>query len=386
MKSVYAFLTALFFITLCGVLSPPQAKGEIKLGEKIAVSGDARGSYVERKRLSRAGIEMTDTSEWRARIRLQLSVKPHEKFSIVSRWAGRYSTEDQTNQRLFFLNNDNDIIYDESTIDKLYMELRPNDQWTIRVGRLQTKFELEGVAKKSLDRNDSPNVDIDWTDGGHIILKVGSAWKAHLILQYNGKDGASNVLRSPLNFTDSGSRITYVAALESKKKAGPFVQRGIDVTYIPKGLRRDGTATGRIEDYLALVGRTAVAWPTGIGKMVFQVGAAAGYAFNQPTKAAVKLNGGGDAGGFAGQVSVNLLDIYPKHSIGVVYGYAQGGWLVSPDFRRNEDAIEGRYKWQVHKNVKLEARYRQRQEIKKRTGASHKQRERDLYVRMTAKF
>ncbi|NOY62155.1 MAG: hypothetical protein GXP10_03180, partial [Gammaproteobacteria bacterium] len=74
---------------------------------------------------------------------------------------------------------------------KLYIDYRASTQSSVRVGRMQTKFELAGVAKKSLDRNDSPNTDITWTDGVYAKHKLSDSWTAHAILQYSPRSGST---------------------------------------------------------------------------------------------------------------------------------------------------------------------------------------------------
>lgn len=129
---------------------------------------------------------------------------------------------------------------------------------------MQTGFELAGVAAGSLDRADSPNVDITWTDGAHLRYRTKAGWNWHMILQRNAAEGPTNVRLFPLSFEDSDSRVSYFAAAESLEPYGPIVQRAFAVSYLPSSLRTDGTAAGPVEDYLAIVGRLAAQWPAGV--------------------------------------------------------------------------------------------------------------------------
>ena len=70
----------------------------------------------------------------------------------------------------------------------------------------------------------------------------------------------------------------------------------------------------------------------------------------------------------------------------MVYAQTKGGWLLSPDFGNNQELFETRYKLQVTKNQKLEARIRNREDIDKRTNAERKRRDWDYYLRYTFKF
>jgi hypothetical protein len=123
---------------------------------------------------------------------------------------------------------------------------------------MQTSFELAGVPRKSLDRNDSPNTDVTWTDGLHASVRVVDGWRQHLVLQRNGSRGPSNVVRRPLDITRPDSRVTVFTAVELEGRWGPFIQREIDLTWIPgavPGRRCPGASPG---DYIALVLRGAV--------------------------------------------------------------------------------------------------------------------------------
>jgi len=175
-------------------------------------SGDIRGGYFAKERDQRNG-QSSELDEWRLRLRTGLLVRFNDVWSFKLRGAGRYSTEDDNNDghTKFYTNipGNDGLRQGDATLDELYISYKPNANQHIKIGRMQTKFELTGVAKKSLDRNDSPNTDITWTDGLYFSFGDKKGWKNHVILQYQGKEGATTVRRSPLNFNDNGSRLTY---------------------------------------------------------------------------------------------------------------------------------------------------------------------------------
>lgn len=236
------------------------------INNTLSWGGDVRAGYFSLHRDDRNGSSDV-TDEFRGRIRLGLEAKLSDALSAKARFAGRYSTYQNDNYFKLFssIPADDGLRRGDSTLDEFYLAYNPAPDWTVKLGRMQTKFELAGVAKKSLDRNDSPNVDIAWTDGMHVTHKGAGGWNSHLILQRNLSAGPTNVLRSPLAFTEDDSRVMLFMGLENNEAAGPVVQRALDLTYMPDALRRDGTATGRIEDYWGLVGRLAAQWPMGGG-------------------------------------------------------------------------------------------------------------------------
>ena len=355
---------------------------------KFKFSGDVRAGFFSADRDDRDGSQNT-TDEFRLRLRVGVAAKLTDTLSAKVRLAGRYSTDDRNHNHFEFFSSipsEDGLRRGDSTIDELFLTYRPNKQWQVRVGRMQTKFELEGVAKKSLDRSNSGNTDITWTDGVHVKYKAENGWSVHGIVQYNPQAGSTEVRRSPLAFTEDGSRVSYFVALENKQKWGPVVQRGVDVSYLPDALRVDGNAAGRIDDYWAVVGRMAARWPMGNSGMKFMLAGELGYAPNRPTELAVSTGNSGRADGLGAQLTFNFIDIVPKHSLGIVLGRAGDGYLLSPDFRSNTNLVEARYQWKIAKKQKFEARLRRRDDINQRNGAAEDRVDIDYYLRYTYKF
>ncbi|MEK7735008.1 MAG: hypothetical protein AAB329_06160 [Pseudomonadota bacterium] len=354
------------------------------------VIGDVRGGGYVTRTDNRNGTE-TKVDDVRIRLRPGLEARFSEQWQGTVRFAGHYS-DGMPEKRFSFHSTNESRPFGQSTFDMLNIRYSPSKSSSITVGRMQTKFELDGVAKKSLDRNDSPNVDIDFTNGVHAAYAFDSGWKAHLIVQHNPNlvksqlSLAPNVLRGPLDFADSQTRLNTFVALENKTKSGPFVQRALDVTYMPDALLVTGSSSGGREDYVTVVGRTALAWPMGTGKERFLLGLEVGYAPNTHRASAVSLAGSGEVKGYAWQTSLNLMEFAPGHSVGLVWGEAQAGWLISPDFRENERLLEVRHQYVFTKQLSMESRIRQRLELEQLTTAVRKRDDRDLYVRLTYKF
>lgn len=355
----------------------------------VDFSGDVRFGAFGRDRDDRDGTR-SRRDELRIRARAGVLANFTDSLSGKLRFTGRYSSDDRFNTYHFeifeSIPSDDGLRRGDSTIDEFYLRYKPSEQLDVRVGRFQTKFELDGVAKKSLSRNDSPNTDISWTDGIHVKYTIPSGWDLHAILQRSKDEGPTTVRRDPLAFGEEDSHLTYYLGAEKKDKNSIIVQRGIDITHIPDALQRDGSETGSIQDYTAISGRLAMQWPLGEQGTKFLWGNELGYAFDTPKKSAIRTGGDKDTNGFAFQTTVNFIDIWPKHSIGMVYAQISGGWLLSSDFGNNQELFETRYRWQVNKNQKLEARIRNREDIDKRTSAERKRREWDYYLRYTIKF
>jgi len=357
-----------------------------RINDSMHYSGDLRLGYFHKERTDRDGSK-SGNNQWRLRTRIGISAKVNDSFGLKLRFAGRYSTDQDGGEFIWdgSVPSGDGLKLGQSTIDEAYVKYI-NNKWSLKVGRIQTKFELKGVAKKSLDRNESPNTDINWTDGALISYAGNNGWKTHVILQRNLSSGPSNVRRKPLNFNDSGSRISYMLAFENNTRIGRVAQRGINISYLPKSLQKDGSSTGRIEDYWGITAKTALAWRVGSDKMRFMLSSELGYAPETPTNEALKIDGSGDSSGIATQISANFIHFIPGHSFGLVYGHVGGGWLLSPDFRNNNTSIEGRYKWQLNKKLKIEGRLRQREDLDQKKSTQQIREDVDYYFRVTYKL
>ena len=80
------------------------------------------------------------------------------------------------------------------TFDELYLHLFRRELYNLTVGRQQTRFVLRGgVFSRSLDRNDSNNTRVTWTDGFHFTFRQLAGWEGHFIVQDNSADGTGSI-------------------------------------------------------------------------------------------------------------------------------------------------------------------------------------------------
>lgn len=206
---------------VCTGLLATCAFADIPMSPEVDLIGDLRGGYYSAKREDRDGSKERD-DRLIARIRGGLRWEPMQQLTATIRVAGRYATRNNQPHFEFFesIPDTDGLRPGDSTVDQLYLTYVPSPQWKISVGRLQTAFELSGVAGGSLDRSDSPNTDITWTDGAHLRYRSQAGWNWHLILQRNAAEGPTNVRLFPLSFADSDSRLSYFAAVESLERFG----------------------------------------------------------------------------------------------------------------------------------------------------------------------
>jgi len=352
-------------------------------------AGDMRAGYFTAERDQRDG-SSESSSFFRGRFRLGGTYTITDAFLARARISSTCSSDECDPEFVFEPSIPNRASIDEGdiTFDELYLHTFRLKRFAVAAGRLQTKFVARaGVFAKSLDRNDSHNTNVNWTDGLHATLHIDRHESiVHLIVEYNDEDGPSNVKRGPIDFTDDDSRVSYFLAWEDQERWGPFTQRGLDVTYLPSALLKDGTQTGAIEDYVGVVARAATSKPIGNRGWRWNVAGEIGYAPETPTRAALDLPGEGDADGFAWTIAASLMDIWPNHSIGFNYGRADAGWLLSPQYRDNEELAEIRYQWRKSQRFAVDVRVRRREELIRLENQPRKQDEVDLFARFTLGF
>jgi len=354
----------------------------------LSVAGDIRigdifvGNDIDDVRLGEA-------EAIRARWRIRTTWGITERFRGVLRVAGLCSTNDCAPDPVVqtYLPTGSSMTDGQITLDEFFLQSFRSDRFNVAIGRMQAKFVARGgVFSKSLDQNDSNNLRINWTDGLHSTFKAKNGWESHMVLQYNSKDGPSTVRRDPLDFSDSGSRVSTLIGFENLQERRRIVQRALDVSYFPSSLRTDGQLDGQLEDYWAIVARMAARWPVRSESWRLRFSGEVGYAPNTQTKVASGLTGTGDVDGLAWAVTASVMDFMPHHSIGINYAETEAGWLVSPQYRNDERLFEIRYVWRPTGRLTLDVRGRWRDDLRERIIEDPDRNRFDFYVRLTWSF
>lgn len=347
-------------------------------------SGDTRFGYASQKTDDRNNQRSRD-DEGRARVRIAATLQ-EGGWTFRGRLAGRFSTETSPNDP--YLRWDaptrSGAQSGDTTLDEFHAR-RSGEGWSVTFGRFQSGFALPGVASKALDRNDSTSFSVNWTDGLHLQSEVVPGWTGHAVFQYHDSDGSGQVHLAPLDYSNSGSRVGMFLGL-SGAGTERFLTRMVGVTWYPSALASEGLDELRRDDYWALDGKLAAQWPLGDSGTRIMLGGELGYAPNRPQGSVAGTGQQGSADGLAWQASLNLYDIMPGHSLGMVYGRVGGGWLLSPNFRPNDEFSEVRYRLDLHPRWFMEARYRLREELKTPVSAMQARRSTDFYVRFTGRF
>ncbi|GAB4174218.1 MAG: hypothetical protein Kow0020_09650 [Wenzhouxiangellaceae bacterium] len=350
-------------------------------------SGDLRVHlYSENWRDTRSG-GTSNTAESGARLRLRAKRDLGEQCTFQTRLAA--TVADEGNDWNAYIRGHRDsgtaVAPGTATLDEFFFKCRTGaSTWT--VGRFQSNLKLPHMAGRSFDRNQASGINIGWTDAVSYRRDFGNGWYGELTAQYNGPDGNGQTLRGPLSFDDSSSRIGYFGVLGSDAEAGPVLMRALSLTVFPDSLAPDGTGAPARDDYLLAALKLGAGWDLGdSGRRLVAVGELA-HAPNTPSKAAMRIPGNGDVDGWGWQLGTDLVNIFPKHTMGINYGQSDAGMLLSNDFRENNELFELRWQYKMSSALRFEFRYRWRRELERRIDAARLQRDQDVRLRFTYKF
>jgi hypothetical protein len=369
MRRELNLLLALSLITLCA---------DARADEGWSLSGDLRTSGTWSERSARDGSrDSTEALRMRARVAAQRSFG--EAVELRVRLAGRFAS-DQDGSRFWLRRaapGRSGAAFGDTVFDEFWLRWRPPESaWSIQVGRFQTVHALATLQAKGLGQNDSPNLDIHWTDGLRLERPLAEGNTLRLQLQAMPAGGPGSVHLAPLDFRDGSSRVALFAGIDARAPLGPFIQRAVGLHWYPSALAVDGLAAPARDDYLIVTARATAAWPLAASGARVLLGGELGHApSTQP-----------GAGGSAWQVELDIEDPERRQSAGLVLGRAEAGWLVSSDFRNNDRLGELRWVWRVHPKLAVDARWRWRQEIEHPASAAHARIDRDAYLRMSWRF
>lgn len=352
----------------------------------FGITGDLRTSYVfDGEDIQ--DVTFGETDVFRLRWRLESTFGFSERFRGVARIAGLCSTEDCDPE--FILQPDiptrTSIKDGQITIDSFFLQWFRTDRFDLAVGRMETKFVARGgVFSKSLDRNDSNNTRVNWTDGAHGTYRAKNGWVSHMIVQYNSSDGPGNIQRFPLDTSDS--RQTYFLSFEKLRSQSLLIQRAFDITYMPSSLRNSELSEEPLDDYWGFVARIAGRWPLRSDGWRLRLSSELGYAPNTQERNVSNIAGEGVVDGFAWNLTLSLMDFFPGHSIGVNYARTEAGWLLSPQYDNNEELQEIRYVWRPTNRLSVDVRGRWRDRISQPFFPEPDRSRFDFYARFTWSF
>ncbi|MCP1727594.1 hypothetical protein J2T60_001594 [Natronospira proteinivora] len=349
---------------------------------------DIRSGLYASEQESRTG-ETSSNENWRTRLRFHAERSLSPTWTARGRIAGVY-TNDQDQSSAFLRAHAptrSGLRPGDTTVDELHLGWQPlGADWSLRFGRFQSRAGIPVVPAKGIDRKDSSNVGVSWTDGIEADYRLTDHWQGQTRLHYNHRRGSGSVHRAPLDYSDSGSRIGLTQKLENTQPLGPVVLRRLTLTWEPDSLASYGLDDPRREDYLSLTASGAASWAIGDTGTDFLLAGELGQVRHRPQATVIGSGDQGRADSSAWQLSANLEQFLPGHRIGVVYGRAGGGWLHSVDYRNNDALFEIRHQYRFNPTWSMESRFRMRRELEIPVDTSSRRTGQDIYIRFTGRI
>ena len=120
-------------------------------------------------------LDFSEETLLRARWRLRSIVGISDQVRAAIRVSGVCSSDDCSPDPILQpeIPTPTSIEDGQITLDSLQLHWFRNERFDLAVGRMETKFVARGgVFSKSLDRNDSNNLRVNWTDVMHATFKA----------------------------------------------------------------------------------------------------------------------------------------------------------------------------------------------------------------------
>lgn len=348
----------------------------------VAFTGDARAAVAIQQRDRADGSTETELLP-ALRLRPGIDVTTGSAASFRFRLAGLVSRD------MHGLRFDADGPADPGVIavDSAYLQFKPGDRLQVRVGRFQTAFELDSVVEDGLSRHDSGGVAVDWTDGVHVALGEARETRLHYIGQVNRNDRSTNGVgaRGPVTFENRASRVTHFLGMELAP-SGSVTQAMIDMTWIPDALADGSRGGGGTQDFLSFTARLAADHDVAAGRVLHP---AIEIGWMPITPQLESLGFASRSGRASGLALVAGVDIRPlaRGALGLQLARIPAGFIASPDYPANSRSAELRYSWwPIESRLKLDLRYRLKQQMLRATETDSRQTAHNLQLRATLRF
>lgn len=368
-----ALVACLFIVVLPAI-------GQIRIADGLELHGNVRFGYFGQHRSDR-NITRVDKHELRLRARVGLAWRPTDFLQFRVRYAWRFTSDEAAFDPGWTTTDvrNNGLRMGQTGFDEAFVRLDFFPGSYLRLGRFQTQYTLPGVIGNGLLRNDSPNTDVQWTDGLMLSHAVAPGMKADIVVQTHFGKWPTNTQRAPLDFSGDGSRVTVFASLERTRRDALLRLVSIDATVSPNALIVRSDERGH---YVAIASRTALGWQTeSVGDVVWGVEAA--YSLVRPYAESMALAGDGRVGGLGLQSTLSFLDFAPGHSIGFAGALVEPALLTSEDYWNNSTMAEVRYSVRLSARVSAQARVRHRADLHRLTTAGRRRAEFITYARIT---
>jgi hypothetical protein len=374
--------------TIILLINTPELNAQIPLtdNQKLFLTGDIRTGYFGIIGENRDG-SSADFHEIRNRSRIGIRYTPHQRVSIQARYAFRVKSRDfELKPGLHTTDPGNSgLSMGEGAFDEAYLQYNFSDRFSTRIGRFQASYAFGGVISNAIIRNDSPNTDVQWTDGALFAFVPASGWNADFVMQWHHKNAPSNTYRSPLDMDNSDTPFTFFTHIRKSYKDNLIRYTALDVVYSPDALIK--TMDGNRGDYAAAAVKTQLGWDLPSSRTVLWGGEIA-YSFNRPDVTVVRMGttDGKKAGGLGFQTNLSIQNLFEGHNLGFIAAILEPSLLTSADYWNNILLLEIRHTYRFTGRLSAETRLRYRGDHQQQSGVDQKRWQLFPYARLTYRF
>lgn len=375
-----------FVIFTLFAVNRAQAQIPLNDSETLFLIGDVRFGYFSQMGEQRDGSDL-NVHEMRLRSRTGLRINIHENVYLQTRYGIRMTSRDIHLDPALHKSaaGNGGLKMGEGAFDEAYINISASDHFSFRVGRFQTNYSVSGVISNSIQRHDSPNTDVAWTDGVMLRLKPAQLWSTDFILQYHYHNPPTNIFRSPIQITTDDSPISLYTSITRSIENRAIEYVAMDINYTPNGLIEN--SAGDRTDYFAASLKSRLLWDIGTGREL-QWGGEIAYSFNRPDKEMVGfINSSGEkAGGFGLQSNLSVINLFENQHLGFIAATLEPSLLTSSDYWNNILLLEIRHQYVFNSRLSTETRIRYRGDLKKLDTADQKRWQIFPYARLTYRF
>jgi hypothetical protein len=370
------------------LISTPALNAQIPLtdNQKLFLTGDIRTGYFGIIGENRDG-SGADFHEIRNRSRIGIRYAPHQRVAFQARYAFRVKSRDfELKPGVHTTDPGNSgLRMGEGAFDEAYLQYAFSDRFSTRIGRFQASYAFGGVISNAIIRNDSPNTDVQWTDGALFAFVPATSWNVDLVVQWHHKNAPSNTYRSPLDMDNSDTPFTFFTHIRKSLKDNIIRYTALDVVYSPDALVK--TRDGDRGDYAAAAMKTQLGWDLPSSRTLLWGGEVA-YSFNRPDETVVRMgtNDGKKAGGLGFQTNLSIQNLLEGHNLGFIAAILEPSLLTSADYWNNILLFEVRHTYRFTERLSAETRIRYRGDHKKLSGVDQKRWQLFPYARLTYRF
>jgi hypothetical protein len=376
------------FLIVILLINTPALNAQIPLSDnhKLFLTGDIRTGYFGIIGENRDG-SSADFHEIRNRSRIGIRYTPHQRVTFQARYAIRLNSRDfELKPGLHTTDPGNGgLRMGEGAFDEAYLQFKFSDRFSSRIGRFQTSYAIGGVISNAIIRNDSPNVDVKWTDGALFAFIPAAGWNADLVVQWHHKNAPSNTYRNPLDIANSDTPFTFFTHIRKSYKDNVIRYTALDVIYSPDALIK--TMDGNRGDYAAAAVKTQLGWELPSSRTLLWGGEIA-YSFNRPDETVVRMGttDGKKAGGLGFQTNLSIQNLFKGHNLGFIAAILEPSLLTSADYWNNILLFEIRHTYRFTERLSAETRMRYRGDHRQLSGVDQKRWQLFPYARLTYRF